>query len=213
MTKSFETKDVQFFSGRSIGRGLREIAVDFVKTHDEDLVSRWYQGPSTDLYTWSDRKNNIIKQQLNFNGQIVEWNCLEGLKTGVIVETDLSLPDEAAVAQGAGGLAASTQERVQASSHGSSPAKGRISENIQFDRLPEKVTVGQALEILKYAALEGKALKQIVSNFENPQNIHTLPTDEFFRRYGSAMNGLHQRGAAGFWSTLKTRLSLFFKRR
>ena len=62
-----------FFSGKTIGKSLKEVAVDFIETDSQNVVSRWYHGTqSTDLFTWVDREHNIIKQQLSFNGQIVE---------------------------------------------------------------------------------------------------------------------------------------------
>jgi hypothetical protein len=78
-----------------LGRSLHEVATDLVVTTHQDVISRWFHSnKDVDLYIWLDKKENVIKQQLSFYGQVVEWNVVEGLKTGLIIEDDEKRPTE-----------------------------------------------------------------------------------------------------------------------
>ena len=129
-----------FFNSKTIGKTLLEVAVDLIHTNHEDIVSRWYHSAhATDLFTWVDKGQNLIKQQLCFNGQVVEWNCLEGLRTGVIIEADL---EESTGTR--------DDEKIQK------------SESIKFDTVPHSRTVGMALEIINHIPLEIELIRQML---------------------------------------------------
>jgi hypothetical protein len=178
---------VEFLNGKQVGKSLREIAVDLIKTESEDLVSRWYHGTSnTDLFTWADRCDNIIKQQLNVNGQVVEWNCLEGVKTGVVIELDMENKE--------------TPEN-----------KVGTSESIQFDSKPQGYSVTLALEILANVDMDVKLREQLIGNFRNPQNIDSMTPEAFMKRFGLALKN-YEKQDSGFWRNLKTRFTAIFNR-
>lgn len=185
----------EFFNGKTVGRGLKEVAVDLIKTENEDLVSRWYHGTTgADLFTWADRGNNIIKQQLNFNGQVVEWNCLEGIKTGVVIEQDME------------------SEAAKKKSIGKEELQVKASETIKFDSNPQSDSVGLALEILKHTEIEMKVLDQLIGNFKNPQNIESMAPEAFLNRFGLALKN-YQKTDHGFWQSLKGRLNAIFNKK
>src|SRR4051794_6420331 len=76
----------RFFDPVELGKSLKEVATDVIATTHADVVSRWFHSSKdADLFIWMDKNNNIIKQQLSYYGQVVEWNAVEGLKTGHIV--------------------------------------------------------------------------------------------------------------------------------
>ena len=78
---------------KQIGQSLIQHAVEVITENKHEILSTWYKGfgeADVDLYIWSDKKKNIIKQQINFYGQVVEWNIVEGLKTGVFLDHDIS---------------------------------------------------------------------------------------------------------------------------
>lgn len=76
-----------FFNAQSIGRSLQEVSVEIIKTESQNVTSRWFHSnKDADLFIWHDERYNIIKQQVSFCGQIVEWNILEGVKTGIVEE-------------------------------------------------------------------------------------------------------------------------------
>ncbi len=83
-----------FLNIKEAGSSLEEVAVDLVKSEDEELISHWYHSPlDVDLYLWLDSKRNIIKQQLSIYGQICEWNILDGIRTGYVVEDESGHPE------------------------------------------------------------------------------------------------------------------------
>jgi len=187
----------EFFNGKTVGRSLKEVAVDMIKTENEDLVSRWYHSTTgTDLFTWADRRDNIIKQQLNFNGQVVEWNCLEGIKTGVVIEQDME--NEANQTT----ISKETQK---------DEAKVNPSETIKFDQKPQTNSVDLALEILKYTEIEIKLLDQLIGNFKDPQNIESMNPEAFLNRFGLALKN-YQKQDHGFWQNLRQRFRSIFTR-
>jgi hypothetical protein len=78
-----------FFNPQQTGGSLREVDVSLIQTECEQVVSRWFHGPQdADLFIWTDEKNNVIKHQIAFCGQIVEWNLLDGIRTGVVIEQE-----------------------------------------------------------------------------------------------------------------------------
>ena len=163
-----------FFNGKSIGKSLKEMSVDLVKTETEDVVSRWYHAPGTDLFTWTDRGHNIIKQQLHFNGQVVEWNCLEGIRTGLIIEADLGLKPTY-----------NAEGKME---------KDHVSQSIKFDKNPMGNCVDLALEILENVEFEKPVRLQLVDNFRNPQNIQNMDPQLFLDRFGMALAGARKPG-------------------
>lgn len=85
-----ERKTPLFFDAAELGKSLKEVGVDYLKVESRDVKTRWFHGPhDVDLFIWVDSKERIIKQQVSFCGQIVEWNVLEGVKTGVVIEHEM----------------------------------------------------------------------------------------------------------------------------
>lgn len=76
----------RFFDPIELGKSLKEVATDVIATTHADVIGRWFHSSKdADLFIWLDKKQNIIKQQLSYYGQVVEWNAVEGVKTGHIV--------------------------------------------------------------------------------------------------------------------------------
>ena len=163
----------EFFNPKKIGSRLKEVAVDYIENDSKgtrlaaSVLSRWYHSdPDTDLFIWMDDAKNIIKQQLVFRGQVVEWNCLDGMKTGYVIEQEM--------------------ENKKPKTDQNEPAMPR-SESIQFDKATMGPSVQQALAIIEH--LDDDSLKaQLFANFNNPQNIQTMSPEEFVKRFGQSLN-------------------------
>lgn len=111
----------RFFNPQVYGSTLKEVAVDYLEVENQQITSRWYKSEhDTDLYLWIDEKERIIKQQMNVLGRVVEWNMLDGIKTGVIVETEMET------------------------------GKPESSDEIRFDSRPEGWAVQIALQVLSH---------------------------------------------------------------
>jgi hypothetical protein len=149
-----------FFCGKNIGKNTKEVSVDLVETENDKVISRWYQGPNVDFYTWiSSEDNRVLKQQMNFNGQIVEWNSRDGLKTGVTIEDDLG------------------QSKTY-NEEGKLEKPGHISQSIKFDPSPMTNCVAWAIEILESIPLENNILQKLLVNFKS----FSSPSKSFLRK-------------------------------
>jgi hypothetical protein len=87
--------NARFFDAEALGTSLRELGVDVIAGEETDFTSRWFQTAEAskmdaDLVIWSDGKKRIIKHQLCFFGQVVEWNPIHGTRTGFVLEEETS---------------------------------------------------------------------------------------------------------------------------
>jgi hypothetical protein len=193
-----------FFSGRLIGQTLREVAVDLIETETENIISRWYRASDVaDLFMWTDARGNVIKQQLSFYGQVVEWNCVDGLRTGVIIEEDLGVH--------ADGIEAVTTSSPKATSEEdfTSGISKNISESIRFDKLLSGRAVNLAMEIMEHlTGFEATAQTQMLRNFRDPKTITAMGAEEFAERFGLLL----KNGDRGIWTRLKEGLNSLLKK-
>ena len=68
-------------------KGFARVSSDIVKTPSTELVVKWYRASYVDLQVWIDKnQNKVIRQQFSFLGLIVEWNHIQGLKTGYVLD-------------------------------------------------------------------------------------------------------------------------------
>jgi hypothetical protein len=148
----------QFFDPHRLGAGLKEVSSDLLRVESRDLVGRWFHAAEeVDLFIWTDEKKKIVKQQLTFLGQVVEWNVVEGTKTGVIIE------DEARASKDVGMNAAET---------------------IHFDEIAQPLPLGLAMELIRHAtALNPDEQKQVNLNFFKGQRFSKLGPGDFSERY------------------------------
>ncbi len=79
-----------FFDAKGLGRTMVEVEAHLIRTENNiEVLSRWFHSQrDLDFYIWTDKKNNVIKQQMNISGLIIEWNIVDGSKTGMIVEEE-----------------------------------------------------------------------------------------------------------------------------
>ena len=171
-----------FFNPKELGRSLKEVATDLIKTESHEVVSRWFHAADDlDLFIWSDNNKNIIKQQLSFHGQIVEWNLIEGVKTGFVYE-DESL---------AGG--GQTQ-----------------SELVRYDESLQKRTLEQALEIIGFTeALSGLEKKAVIENFLRDPSLGNLSPEAFLQKYKRME--LPKAAPTSFFKSLLSSIGRWFK--
>lgn len=84
-------ENIRFFNAKNLGGTLQEVAVDILKCNGQDIESRWFHSKNdADLFIWNDYRKNILKQQVIYYGQVIEWNLIEGLRTGVLIEDENS---------------------------------------------------------------------------------------------------------------------------
>lgn len=163
------------FDAEQVGRSLREVGVDVIDSDGVTVLSRWFHSTrDVDLLIWTDEKKNIIKHQLSFFGQVVEWNIFDGLKTGVIVEEEAG-----------------------------NDADGETNELIQFDSEPQVRAVHQALSLLEYVAeLSTSDRESMRSNVLTRAKGAPEQSDELVRRYKQMREGIHV-GRHSFWKRVR----------
>jgi hypothetical protein len=146
---------VKTFNAKDLGQSLREVAVDVIRRDDKDIESRWFHSnKDADLFIWSDEKKNILKQQVTFYGQVVEWNVVEGLRTGLLIEDETSQ-----------GMSASPLIRYDIS-----PQKHTIEQSIDI--------VGHI------GGLSSLDKSQVIINFTKASIFSELSPEEILKRFG-----------------------------
>lgn len=155
---------------KDIGGSIKEMGSDMVKTTHQNVVSHWYHSDmDADLIIWKDEKQNIIKQQVNLLGQVIEWNIVDGLRTGFVVETEA---------------------KEEAEGKNPRPKKeqgpGLSGPNeIKFDRLPAAQSVTQAIELIHFLKCVSEQDKEALAyNLKNAPKISSMEPKEFLRKFG-----------------------------
>ena len=81
----------KLFDAKEIGSSLSAVAVEMIQSEGREIESHWFHSKKdADLFFWKDKDKNIIKQQVVFYGQLIEWNIVEGLRTGLLIEDETS---------------------------------------------------------------------------------------------------------------------------
>ncbi|PCI28399.1 hypothetical protein COB52_03715 [Candidatus Kaiserbacteria bacterium] len=147
------TPDLIFLD--KIGETLQEIAADVIEADSESLVSRWFHSSKeVDVFFWLDKRNNVIKQQLNFCGQIVEWNILDGIKTGLKIETE--------------GETNNSEEETFV--YDSKPMKISIAQAISLLKHAHRIKDNER--------------QALIENFRQNRTMSNMEADEFCQRFG-----------------------------
>lgn len=175
----------KYFNPQELGNSLKEVATDVIQSSGQEVVSRWFHSTKdADLFIWSDRQRNILKQQLSYYGQVVEWNIVEGVKTGFVIEQE-------------------NDQRVSGSEILRFDVKPQTATIEQALRLLECIT-----------ALPDDERKVLMGNFCQLAGSNALSPEEFVARFGSYLQRPPVGGLAlgeTWWSRLMNRLSRWFK--
>lgn len=68
-----------------VGKNLHEMSSQIIPTPTMPVVRRWFHSnKDVDIYMWVDSQQQVIKQQVLLYGQVVEWNIVDGLRTGFL---------------------------------------------------------------------------------------------------------------------------------
>lgn len=136
-----------YFDPIKVGTSLKEVGVDFQEIDEKEIVTRWFrdQKSETDVFVWMNKDRKIIKQQISVMGQLVEWNILEGVRTGVILESEFS-----------------SQNLMENGLTSGDSA----SEIIRFDKTTQLRTLELGLSILKHTTcVEPELMGKMIDNF------------------------------------------------
>lgn len=172
--KRFGEPAIRAFDAKNIGKSLLEVAAEYIKTEEQDIETRWFHSAQdADLFIWRDERKNVIKQQVSFFGQIAEWNLLEGVRTGVVIETE---PDKK--------MAGS--QLVQFDSN---PVKTTLEQGVEI----LAYTLG----------LKDTERRQLIDNFLASPQLAKLSAEEIFARYHIRGADPEFQRSSGIFSWLK----------
>jgi len=124
---------------------------------------------------------------------VVEWNIVEGVKTGVLLEEDNN-----------------SEKEQKKETNIPKP------DLVRFDNQPVPQSVDQALQILEHLpALQDKEKRVLSYNFKMSPQVNNLTPQEFIERYGSEL--IYPRRQITLWQILsslarKIFLSLFSRK-
>lgn len=141
------------FNAQEIAKSLKEVAVDIIQTEHHEVVSRWFHSnKDADLFIWLDESTRIIKQQITFCGQVVEWNAVQGVRTGFVFE-DETRPQ---------------QNSTEIIRFDGAPIKAAIHQAVEI--------------LNSMTQLEHTERQVLVENFSSPTNLRVLSYGEFYQR-------------------------------
>lgn len=156
-TQNAERKVPTYFNPKIIGESLLEMDLNFIQTENDKIVSRWYHGPTdTDLMFWFDSRQNLIKLQILFCGQVVEWNILDGLRTGYVVEEELD------------------------------PNDSTTSHKIVYDLKINSASVQQTAEIIQNVSLLDEKNRSVaIEHLKNPFKLSQMNVEDIVLKYSN----------------------------
>ena len=67
---------------------LNFVSFDTLKIENQSIQSHWYRHEDIDLYYFQREDGSFIKVHVSVLGQIIEWNPLDGTRTGLMVEEE-----------------------------------------------------------------------------------------------------------------------------
>lgn len=162
-----------YFDPVKVGASLKEVGIDYQEIESREIETRWFRDSQseTDVFVWMNKDKKMIKQQVSVMGLLTEWNLLDGVRTGVIMESEMS-----------------AHELMQ---NGLTPGD-TASEVIHFDKKVQQRTLGMAISILKsMTCLEAELMDKMLKNFNQgvpfpdvklPESLQKIPQNSLWLR-------------------------------
>jgi hypothetical protein len=169
------------FDASALGSSFEEVAVDVLRAEKTEFLSRWFRAKrgEADLTIWVDSDKRIVKHQLSFFGQIVEWNPIHGTRTGFIVEEEA----------GPG-------------------ADGEAAEVIRFDRRAQAFAVSQAIGVLSHVRqLDENERSVLIYNLRESPKLHARARERAMKAWAPRGEEIISDARPGFWNRLRRWIS------
>jgi hypothetical protein len=174
-----EKSSPQVFDAETVGLSLREVGADVLRGETTDFLSRWFHSSfsDADLVIWTDGQQRIIKYQLCFFGQVVEWNPIHGTRTGYIFEEEVS---------------------------GEEVPGLEVSESVRYDRDAQDSVVVQASEILSFVAeLSDDDRYKLIFNLRESPRLHKRARERALQAWAPRIDEIVSNQPASLWRRLK----------
>ena len=180
VTENDEVSVPQVFDAETVGQSLREVGADVLRGETTDFLSRWFHSSysDADLVIWTDGQQRIIKYQLCFFGQVVEWNPIHGTRTGCIFEEEVSDSEIPGL---------------------------EVSEMIRYDRELQENVVSQASEILAYVSeINEDDRSRLIFNLRESPRLHKRARERALKVWAPKIDEIVSDHPPGFWKRLKS---------
>lgn len=164
----------------ALGASFQHLAIDVVRGESTDFTSHWFRSRSgeADLVIWMDGEKRIIKHQLCFFGQVVEWSPIYGTRTGFVIEEELGL--------------------------GASADSSDVAEHIHFDRHVQRGVVQQAIRLLSSVPeLNESDRKAMIFNLRESPKLHKKARDRALKIWAPKVDEINSKTRPTFWKRLK----------
>lgn len=171
-----------------VGASMIEVGIDYQEIESKQVETRWFRDHSseTDVFIWMNRDRRMIKQQISVMGLVAEWNILDGVRTGVIFESEMSSMELMENGLTTGDTA---------------------SEVIHFDKKAQQRTLSAALSILNnMTCLEYDLKKMMIALFEQGRSFSGIATNT------TEVNASESSGIRAVFKSLKDIFLSCFKK-
>ena len=171
----------QIFDAEALGASFQHLAIDVVRGERTDFTSRWFRARNgdADLVIWTDGEKRIIKHQLCFFGQVVEWTPIHGTRTGFVIEEELI-----------GGAASSDSPEV--------------AEHIRFDQQIQGCVVVQAVSLLSHVPqLSDSDRSAMIFNLRQSPRLHKKARDRALQVWAPKIDEIDSSRRPTFWKRLR----------
>ncbi len=139
---------VSLYSPEKVGISMEAVGTDFIQMQEKEIQTKWFRSheTETDIFVWYDSQGKTIKQQVIHMGVVVEWNILDGVRTGILFDTEI-------------------QPAVKNTQTGEEASEA-VSESIQYDNIIQRQCLITALEIVKHSkCIDGDLRANLFRNF------------------------------------------------
>ncbi|MCB0342494.1 MAG: hypothetical protein H6626_03000 [Pseudobdellovibrionaceae bacterium] len=189
MSSEARKQNQVIFNPKALGQSLCEMGMEVISADMQQVVSRWFHSEfDVDLFVWEDERKNIIKQQVCFCGQVVEWNIVEGIRTGFIIDEETDSEGHA-----------ESQSRVK-----NEPPSSTSSEVIIYDDELQGAALRQAIELLQYSdQIKADDRLILVNNFIHAPQMDKMNPKEVLKQFGKTPKG----SSVSWWQKLLNFLS------
>lgn len=148
-----------------MGESLSEVEVQYSGTGDRRVTTRWFKSQKqkpvdADVLLWTDHRDNIIKQQVSICGSVVEWNILDGLRTGMTVEQEIKGEKNAS-------------ETVQ------------FDQNSNIMNIQMALRM-----LASVPSMDNQTKETVLNNFKSPSSFSNLSPQEILFKYGQTPKGV-----------------------
>jgi hypothetical protein len=188
MSASNSTQPI-LFDAEVLGRSFQELGVDVVEGVSTVFTSRWFHSRhDSDFFIWVDGEQRIVKYQLCIFGQVIEWNPIDGTRTGVLII------DETLNAK---------QLNTPAAHHPSSE-KQEPPEVIRFDKKAQIDAVNQAIQVLSFVPdLSQEDRNRLISCLRDSPKLHAKARERALKIWDTKGTEILSDQRPKFWLRFK----------